>query len=67
LGSPDDWAAAGNNSGDFKFAATFGDVLADPGIPAAHYNYNNKTTYNPEHNINSWFQVWPELTPYILR
>lgn len=45
-------------TGDFKFAATFGDVLADPGIPAARYSYNNKTTYNPEHNINSWFQNW---------
>lgn len=47
-----------DGAGDFKFAETFRDVLSDPRIPGAAFSYNAKPSYNPDHNITSWFQVF---------
>jgi len=45
-------------TGDFQFAHTFADRFAFPQLQGATLVYNNKTTWNPLHNITSWFQNW---------
>ena len=45
-------------TGDAKFAKTFADRFAFPNLTGASMVYNNKTCYNPNHNITSWFQNW---------
>jgi hypothetical protein len=41
-------------NGDFLFAKYFENCF----VPRSGLYYNTKPTYNPQHNITSWFQNW---------
>jgi hypothetical protein len=63
LGNHDIWSynstyQEANPTGDAQFARTFADRFTHPQLPGATLVYNNKTTWNPLHNITSWFQNW---------
>jgi len=46
-------------TGDAQFAATFADRFRNPpNLEGATISYNNKTCWNPEQKITSWFQNW---------